>query len=809
MPNLLRDLRFAVRTLLTRHLSLTMIATLTLALGIGANTAILSVVRGVLLQPLPFAEPQQLVRLYHSWTDEPEAEGFVTVPDFGDFRDLTEVFDGLACLYTYAEIGYDLTGDDLPVRVSSTRVSSGFFEVLGFQPLLGRTFLRAEERDGVHTAVLSYGLWQRRFHGDPAVVGSRIVLDGEPTTVLGVMPAELHMPIGREVDLWTPQDLQPSDWNNRGNNFLSVVGRLRPGVTVGEAQAALKVLAARLAQEYPDSNSDRFGRLVPLHEDAVGRTRPMLYVLWGAVGLVLLIACVNVANLLLVHGAARERELAVRAALGSGRWGLARQLLTESLVLAFCGGAAGAVVAFAGIRALLVLRPEALPRVDAIAFDAPLFVVSALLTLGTGLVFGLAPAWQAGRVDLDLALREGGRGGGPGVRLRRLRHLLVVLQVALALMLSVGAGLLTRSFVKLSQVHLGFRTEGVTSFQVHLPGARYGDPEDRVRFYGRFFDQVESLPGVQAAGAISKLPASGRYHDWGFRIEGRPEPGAGEARPAADMRCVDGRYFEAMGIPLLSGRLLGPQDRIDSQLSVVVNEALAKKYWPGGGDPLGERVRVAGEFWTVVGIIGDTRQAHREATVPRIYLPHGQFAGNRNWSLTQVVRSTVPASGLMDAIRGQLAAIDPQLIVHDVRPLQAIVAGDVARERFAMLLMAAFAATALVLAAVGLYGLLTYSVQQRRHEIGIRMALGARGRHVRRLVAGQALTLTAAGVALGLAGAMALSRWLAALVFEVPVTDPATFVLMAGLLLAVAVVAGLVPVRRAVRVEPLEVLRYE
>ncbi|MEE8526477.1 MAG: ABC transporter permease [Thermoanaerobaculia bacterium] len=809
MPNILRDLRFAVRTLLSKHLSLTLIATLTLALGIGANTAILSVVRGVLLQPLPFSEPERLVRLYHAWDDEPEAEGFVTAPGFVDFRNLTEVFDGLACVYTYNEIGNDLTGGDLPERVSSTRVSSGFFEVLGFRPLLGRTFHRDEERPGVRVTVISHRLWQRRFEGDPAIVGSSLTLDGEPTTVLGVMPADFRMPIGREVDLWTPQDLQLGGWNNRRNNFLSVVGRLRSGVTLGQAQAALKVLAARLAEEYPDSNSDRFARLVPLHEDVVGRTRPMLYVLWGAVALVLLIACLNVANLLLVHGAGRERELAVRAALGSGRWGLARQLLTESLVLAVLGGVAGAVVAFAGIRALLVLRPDALPRIDAIAFDAPLFVLSAALTLGTGLVFGLAPAWQAGRVDLDRALRQGGRGGGAGVRLRRLRHLLVIVQVALALMLSVGAGLLTKSFVKLSQVHLGFRTEGITSFQVHLPDARYGDAEDRVRFYQGFFDKVESLPGVQAVGAISKLPASGRYHDWGFRIEGRPEPAAGEERPAADMRCVDGKYFEAMGIPLMSGRLLGRQDRADSPLSVVVNETLARKYWPGGGDPLGERVRVGREFWTIVGVIGDTRHARRETSVPRIYLPHGQFAANRNWSLTQVVRATVAVPGLMDAVRRQLAELDPQLIVHRVRPLTAIVDGDVARERFAMLLMAAFAATALILAAVGLYGLLTYFVQQRRREIGIRMALGARSRHVRRLVAGQGLALTVAGLAFGLAGAVVLSRWLASLVFEIPVTDPATFVTMAGLLLAVAVVAGLVPVRRAVRVEPLEVLRYE
>ena len=809
MATLLRDLRFTWRTLLSKHLSLTLIATLTLALGIGANTAVLSVVRGVLLQPLPFSEPERLVRLYHAWEDEPDAEGFVTAPGFVDFRNLVEVFDGLACLYTYAEIGYDLTGGDQPERVSSTRVSSRFFEVLGFQPLLGRTFTRDEERPGARTAVISHRLWQRRFAGDPQIVGRSLTLDGEPFTVIGVMPADFRMPIGREVDLWTPQDLQPGRWNNRGNNFLSVVGRLRSGVTLDRAQAALKVLAARLAQEYPDTNSDRFARLVPLHEDTVGRTRPMLYALWGAVGLVLAIACVNVANLLLVHGAGRERELAVRAALGSGRWGLARQLLTESLVLAALGGVAGAGVAFAGIRALLILRPEALPRVDAIAFDAPLFLASAALTLGTGLVFGVAPAWQAGRLDLDCALREGGRGGSAGVRSRRLRHLLVVVQVALALMLSVGAGLLAKSFVKLSKVHLGFRTEGITSFQVHLPDARYGDAEDRVRLYRELHETVESLPGVQAAGAISKLPASGRYHDWGFRIDGRPEPGESGEGPAADMRCVAGDYFTAMGIPLLRGRLLGLWDRADSPKSVVVNETLARRYWPGGGDPLGERVRVGRELWTIVGVIGDTRHAHRESTVPRIYLPHGQFAANRNWSLTQVVRAAVAGPDLIAAVRRQLAELDAELIVDDVRPLTAIVAGDVARERFAMLLMAAFAATALILAAVGLYGLMAHIVEQRRREIGIRMALGARRRHVQRLVAGQGLALTAAGLAFGLAGAVLLSRWLAALVFETPVTDPATFGSMAGLLLAVAAVAALVPLRRAVRVEPLQVLRYE
>ncbi len=808
MPNLLRDLRFAVRTLLTKHLSLTLIATLTLALGIGANTAILSVVRGVLLQPLSFHEPERLVRLYHAWDDAPEAEGFVTGPGFVDFRKLTEVFEGLASVYTYSEIGKDLTGGDRPERVRSTWVSNGFFKVLGFQPLHGRAFTRDEELPGVRTAVISHRLWQRRFQGDPEIVGTSLTLDGEPTTVIGVMSADFRMPIGSEVDLWTPQNLELGGWNSRGNNYLSVVGRLRDGVTIEQAQAALKVLGARLAEEFPETNTSRFARLVPLHEDVVGRSRPMLYVLWGAVALVLLIACVNVANLLLVHGAGRERELAVRAALGSGRWGLARQLLTESLVLAALGGLAGIAVAVVGIHTLLFLRPEALPRVDAIAFDLPLFLLSAALILGTGLVFGLAPAWQAGRLNIERALREGGR-GGTGVQLRRLRHLLVVVQVALALMLSVGAGLLTKSFVNLSKLHLGFRTEGITSFQVHLPDVRYGDPEDRISFYQRFAETVKALPGVQATGAISKLPASGRYHQWGFGVEGRPEPGEGEEWPSADMRCVDGDYFEVMGIPLLSGRLLGRQDRADSTLSVVVNETLARKYWPGDGDPVGERVWVAGSFRAIVGVIGDTRHAHRETTVPRIYLPHDQFAPDRNWALTQVVRATVAAPTLMDSVRRKLAKLDPQLIAHNVRPLTSIVERDVARERFAMLLMSAFAATALVLAAVGLYGLLTYFVQQRRREIGIRMALGARRHHVRRLVTGQALALTAAGLAFGLAGAVVLSRSLATLVFDVPVNDPVTFITMAGLLLVVAAAAGLVPVRRAARVEPLEVLRHE
>ncbi len=809
MATLLRDLRFALRTLLTKYRSLTLIATLTLGLAIGANTAILTVVRGVLLQPLPFSESERLVRLYHAWDNAPEAEGFVTAPGFVDFRNLTQAFEGLACVYTYAEVGYDLTGNDRPERVSSTRVSSGFFEVLGFTPHLGRTFTRDEERPGVRTAVISHRLWQRRFGGDPGIVGRSLTLDGEATQVIGVMPADFRMPIGREVDLWTSQDLEEGGWNTRGNNFLSVVGRLREGVTLDQAQAALKVLGKQLAEQYPRTNEGRFARLVPLQEDIVGAARPMLYVLWGAVGLVLLIACVNVANLLLVHGAGREREMAVRAALGSGRWQLARQLLTESLVLSVLGGVAGACVALAGIRALLILRPEALPRLDDIAFDIPVFVLSVVLTLGTGLLFGLAPAWQAGRVDLDRALRAGGRGGGSGVRLKRLRHLLVVAQVALALMLSVGAGLLTKSFVKLASVDLGFRTEGLTSYQIHLPDARYGEPEERVSFYRSFFDQLAGQPGVQAVGAISKLPASGRYHDWGFRIEGRPEPGEGERRPAADMRCVEGDYFTAMDIPLLSGRQLGPQDRDGSALSVVVNDALARKYWPEGGEPLGERVRVGGELWTIVGVVGDTRHASREGTVPRIYLPHGQFAGNRNWALTQVVRATVPWTSLIASVRGQLSEIDSQLVVHNVRPLETLVEADVARERFAMLLMAAFAATALILAAVGLYGLLAYAVQQRRREIGIRMALGARKRHVRRLVAGQGLALTAVGVACGLVGAVILSRWLASLVFETPVTDVVTFASMAGLMLIVAIVAALVPLRRAVRVQPLEVLRYE
>ena len=541
-----------------------------------------------------------------------------------------------------------------------------------------------------------------------------------------------------------------------------------------------------------------------MHEDVVGDSRPMLYALTGAVGLVLLIACVNVANLLLVRGTARRKELAVRAALGSGQGRLVRQLLTENLVLALLGGLAGTALAWAGVRLLLFLRPAHLPRLEDVGVDVRLFAASAALSLLTGLLFGLGPALHGGRVRLERALREEGRGTAGSPWGRRLRQSLVVLQVAVALVLLTGAGLLMRSFVRLMEVDLGFQPEGVLSYRVRLPAARYEDGAARIRFYQRFFEKVEALPGVEAMGAVSKLPLAGRYHTWGVQLEN------GHERDwfPADIRVVAGRYFDAMQIPLARGRLLDERDHAEAPLTVVVNEAVARSLW-GEDEAIGRQIRFADGWRTIVGVVGSTRHGHREAPAPKVYVSHDQFADNRNWALTQVLRTAAPGAQLLDQVRSELAAVDPDLILYRARTLESLAARDVARQRFALLLMGVFAVVALTLAAVGLFGVLAFTVQERTREIGIRVALGAGKRQIRALVTGQCLALTAGGLAVGLAGAWLATRWLASLVFEVGVRDPVTFVSVAGVLMAVAVLAALVPIRRATRVNPLEVLHYE
>ena len=808
MRDLFQDIRFAFRTLVLKNRALTVVSVATLALGIGASTAIFSVIDTVLLKPLSYPEPHRLFRLYQvsdCGDDDPQ---FVTAPDFVEYRDQVRGFESLASLYTYRAVGFDLTGGagGTPERVISLPVSSGFFKTLGHEPALGREFTRDDERAGVHLTVVSHGLWQRHFGGDKECLGKSLVLDGMPFTVIGIMPEGFRDIVGGNADLWTVQNLELGGSNTRGNHYLSVIGRLAEGAALSEAQAEVDVVSRQLSEEFRES--PMFAKLVPLHDDTVGRARLLLYVLLGAVAMLLLIACVNVANLLLARSAARDNEMAIRVALGSGRLRLIRQLLTESLTIAGLGGLFGLVLAWGGTRALVALQPESLPRVGNIALDGRLLAFNVGVTLLTVLLFGLIPALRSSRPSLAGALHGAQRGATIGRRQARIRSTLVATQVALAVILLIGAGLLSKSFLVLLNVDLGFNADQVVTFVVHLPDSRYSTPKERRLFHRTFQERIESIPAVRSAGSISKLPADGRYHIWGFLIDGRPRPGRGEPWPLANIRCVDGSYFKGMQIPLIRGRLLDERDHADSLQVALISQSVADKYWPGE-DALGGGIITDDRVRTIVGIVNDTRHDIRDRASRKIYLPHRQFADNRNWAMTQVVRTEGQRADLVPLIRDELSRIDPDLIVHNVRPLNEVVAFGISQQRFAVLLMGAFAGAALLLAAIGVYGVLSFLVQQRKQEIGVRMALGAQRQQVRGLVANQGLRLASIGLALGLAASLAMARWLSSLLFEVSVTDPAIYAGTSLLLVTVAWLAGYVPARRAARVEPLQALRYE
>ncbi len=807
MSPLLGDLQYSVRSL-RRRPTFVAVAVVTLALGVGANTAIFSVLNSVVLSPLPYHEPERLVRLYQVHEDQPPDQiSYVTGPDFVDYRDRTGVFESLACMYTYREAGFDLTRGDRPRRIRQLPVSSGYFELLGAGPVLGRSFSREEERTGVDVVVMSHRLWQEHFGGDPGCLGRSLILDGLPWTVIGVMPEAFRNPVGGETDIWTPQDLEPGEDNRRGSHYLTVLGRLGPSTTLERAQAELDVLSVGLAEQYAE-NEGWYTRLVSLHKDVVGDSSRTLYVLLGAVFLLLLIGCVNVANLFMAQGASRVKELAIRSALGSGRARLVRQQLAEVLVIALLGGVAGLLLAFLGIEALHAFRPESLPRIDEISFDGRLFLFAAGLTLATVAIFALVPALRFSRPDLNRCLREEGRGISGGVQQRRLRSALVISEVSLALVLLIGAGLLLRSFIGLRTIDLGFSSENVLSFQIYLPRVRYEEPEKRIILYQHFFERMEGVAGVRTVGSIHKPPVSGEYHIWWLNIKGYPEYHEGDPWRLANFRCVNGRYFEAMNIRLHRGRLLDDRDRTDTQPVAVVNNALVRRYFPDS-DPLGEFISVYEREWEIVGIAQDVLYDHREPAADMVYLPHNQWADVQNWYMTFVISTANRRVDVLGAARHELEALDPDLIIHNVRTMEQVAGRGIAEQQFAMLLMGAFAIVALLLAAVGIYGILSHSVNQRTREIGIRMALGADVSDVRRWVVKQGLTVVLVGIAAGIVGALALTHLLSSLVYDVSTTDPITFIAVVIALVIIAWIAGYVPARRATRVDPMIALRQE
>ena len=828
MKTLIEDVRYGLR-MLRKSPGFTVLAILTLALGIGANTAIFSIVNSVLLKPLPYKDPGRLVLVFEGIPKAGLATLPFSAPDLEEFERQNQVLEGIAA---FQNRRYELSGVDRPERIVGARASASLFQVLGVQPALGRAFTREEDQEGRAVVVLNYGLWQRKFGGDPGIVGKSVPLDRQPYTVVGVMPSGFEFPRrgpifnNEPAELWVPIAFTPFErqaWGMMFNN--SVIARLKPGITLERARAEAKSTVGRIQKIYPPviQSAPSFAltaAVVPFREEVVGRTRTALLVLLGAVGLVLLIACADVASLLLTRAAARQREMAIRTALGAARLRLVRQMLTESLLLAIGGGALGLVVALWGNDLLVALAPGNILAFEGSRIDGRALGFTLLLCLATALLFGLAPAMEVSRRDVGEALKESSRSSTPGRRQRRLLGGIVTLQFAMALVLLVGAGLLVRSFARLMATDPGFRPEHVLSMSVSLPANAYAKADQIRSFYQRLIERVESLPGVRAVGVASDVPLSVRERR-AFTAEGRSMASSGTPPTVATVWPL-GNYFEALGIPLKKGRFFTSQDRQGSGLVVLINETMARRFWPGE-DAVGKRIKwgVPQSFspWmTIVGVVGDIKQGplHTE-TIPQTYQPYLQVPDpsvENNItgllrSLTLVLRVEGDPNALVAAAREQVRTLDAALPVANVQAMQDVIRQSVSPQRFSMFLLAVFAGAALVLAAIGIYGVLAYSVTQQRHEIGVRLALGATESHVLRLVAGQGMKFVGVGMALGLAASLALTRVLRSLLYEIGPYDPWTFAGVGLLLAAVAFFACYWPARRAAKVDPMVALRYE
>jgi predicted permease len=803
MRHLAHDARQTLR-MLRQQPGFAAVAVVTLALGIGANTAVFSVLNGVILSPLPYDAPQQLVRLYTASTRDPGSREYLTGLDILDVRDQVNAFASVGINYTYQELGRDLsTPDGQPQRIRVMPVGADYFATLGATPQLGRTFARDEEREGVRRVVLSHALWTSLTRGDRDIVGRTLELSGETYEVIGVMRPTFDDVVAGEVSAWIPADLARGGENSRGNHYLSAIARLAPGVSVGQAQAQVDALMQRLATEFPNTNRERRIRVVPLHDDVVGESASTVYVLMGAAALVLLIACLNVANLFITRAVAQSRDTAIRTALGAGRGRLIGYRLTESLIVAMLGGLTGSVVAWWGVKLLLSVSPDSLPRAESVGFDARLLAFAIVVTAVTGLLFGAWPAFRASRVDPRDALHEGSRGNTGGRASRQARGLLVASQVSVSLMLLVGAGVLIRSFIARQQVKLGFEPAGVATFEVHLPELRYGRPDARVRFHDAYQDRLRAIPGVAAVGVTSWLPANGRYHVWGYSYQ----DSLGERHGiSAQVRVIDGDYYRAMRVPLVFGRGFAATDRFDTDSVGLISRSLARRAY-GDVDPTGRTFRTAGREFTLVGVVEDVAYDVTGASSAMVYLSHDQYAGDRHWALTYVVRTNANPEQIIGPARGALAELDPALVLYQPRPMERVITRHRSRARFTVLLMGTFAAIALTLAAVGVYGVLSYAVAQRTHEMGVRMALGAEPARIRSMVMRQGLAIAGLGLATGLAGALALSRVLESLAFGVSPRDPVVFATVSLVLCSVVLLAAYVPALRATRVDPLESLR--
>ncbi|HKP80939.1 MAG TPA: ABC transporter permease [Pyrinomonadaceae bacterium] len=809
MGRILQDIRYGLRSL-TKRPGSTMVALVTLALGIGVNTAIFSAVDSILLRPLPFKDPERLVSIWEQGLKQGINQNEVAPANFFDLRHQSQAFESIGA---HGPQDINLTGDAEPERLNGELVTANVFSILGVEPVLGRTFLPDEDQTGKHqVAVISERLWQRRFNRDPSIVNRNIALNGESFTVVGVMPRGFFYP-ERETELWIPWAMEPEQASGRGDHYLRLIARLKLGTTLQQGNADVQSIAGRLSTEYPKTNEGLTFIVNSLHKDYVGDLRLPVLILFASVGLVLLIACANVANLLLAQATTRRREIAIRIALGARRWTIVRQLLVESLLLAGAGGLLGLLGAVWGVEALAKLLPESLSKLQNVSVDARVFLFTLGVSVLTAIVFGGVPALLAARAKPGETLSDVARDTAGGLSGRHVRRILVVSEVALAVVLLVGAGLLIRSFQILRRVETGFTTENLLTMKMVLPMPKYAKPEARRAFYDEMLRRVKELPGVESAGVITFLPLSFNGMNFSFSVEGQSSPGDMKL-PFALYRVVSPDYFSAMGIPLQRGRFFDAHDSVDSQPVILVSRRLAEQYWPNQ-DPVGKRLKIGpldspNPWLTVVGVVGNVRQAGLYGDERMdLYSPYAQerraFISPRDL----VLRTRGDASSVAGAVRQAVWSVDKDQPISHVRTMDQVFAAAIAAERFQALMLGLLAALALVLACVGLYGVISYAVAQRTHEIGVRMALGARPRDVLGLVLRQGMSLTVVGLVLGIGIGSVATRVLSDLLYGVTARDPLTFVGVPILLLIVAFLACYIPARRATRIDPLVALRYE
>lgn len=811
METLFQDLRYGLRLLIKRP-GFTAVALIALALGIGANTAIFSVVNAVLLRQLPYREPSRLVMVWENNHRRNRPQNVISPANFFDWREQNSVFEDMAM---FIDSRFNLSGVDDPEELPGQIAQVNLFDVLGVNAAMGRTFVAENsERGRDNVVILSHGMWQRRYGSDPDIVGKTIMLDGESNSIVGVMPAGFQLyvkqgsQIGKPAEIWLPWTYNPRARIRGGRAWMSVA-RMKPEVTLTQAQTEMDSIAARFEEQYPEFDKGWGVTVVPLREQFVGDIRTALLILLAAVGFVLLIACANVANLLLARAASRQKEIAIRSALGAGRGRVIRQLLTESVLLSLIGGGAGLLLALWGTDLLIALSPKDLLGVHRVALDRRVLVFTAAVSLITGVLFGLVPAIAASRTNLNETLKEGGRDSGGGGSSRRIRNAFVVAEVALALVLLVGSGLMIKSLWRLQSVDPGFDSSKLLTARLLLPNSKYNKDGQRIEFFKQLVERLQSQPGVRNATAIDSLPFGGPGSATGFTISGQPAPAPGEV-PTCDVRVIEPNYFDAIGIPLLEGRNFTEREANQVSRVVIVNKALADLYFQGE-DAIGKKITIDMTENPVpseiVGVVGDAKYAGLDIDArPMAYWPHPELARS---FMTLVVRTDSDPLALASTIKREVQAIDKDQPIADVRTMEQLMSSSIARTRFSAMLLVVFASVALVLAAVGIYGVMAYSVEQRTREIGIRMALGAGRGDVVAMVVRQGMMLAGAGVVIGLGAAWALTRFLASLLYQVSATDTTSFLSIAIALGVVALVASLIPAYRATKVDPMVALRYE